>query len=66
MKLFFLWITCAAFAVFANAQQPQHLTELAGTVSDQAGAVIFDVQIIFTDSKGKKYETRTGMTAHSV
>lgn len=59
MKLFLLLITFAALAAFATAQSPQPLTELTGTVSDQAGAVIVDVQIILTDSKGKKYETRT-------
>jgi hypothetical protein len=59
MKLFLLLITCAALAAFASAQSPQPLTELTGTVSDQAGAVIVDVQVILTDSKGKKYETRT-------
>lgn len=59
MKLFFLLITCAVLAVSVNAQSPQPLTELNGTVFDQAGAVIVDVQISLTDSEGKKYETRT-------
>ncbi len=59
MKLLCLLIISAAIAVVANAQAVQHLTELTGTVSDQAGAVIADVQITLTDSKGKKYEART-------
>jgi len=59
MKVIFLLVTFFVLAAFMSAQQFQPLTELTGTVFDQAGAVIADVQITLSDVNGKKYAIRT-------
>jgi len=59
MKFVCLVVAIISASVFANAQQAQPLTELAGTAIDQAGAIIPSVRILLSSAKGKKYEVTT-------
>jgi hypothetical protein len=54
-----LQIVLLVFVLFniGNGQKKQLLTELGGSVIDQAGASISSTRIVLTNTQGKRFET---------